>query len=57
MSDVSMSASSGMAIEATTSPPSLVDHLVEVAGQDPILMGATGYLDTVFTSRLMGDSE
>lgn len=44
-------------LEAPVTPPSLADHLAAVAGQDPILMGATGYLDDVFTSRLAGDSE
>jgi Concanavalin A-like lectin/glucanases superfamily len=37
--------------------PTLEEQLKAIAGLDPILMGATGYLDPIFTSRLAGDSE
>lgn len=40
-------------------PPLLVqtplkDHIAAAAGMDPILLGATGYGDNVFTLRLWG---
>lgn len=38
-------------------PPALVDSILGVIGSDPILLGATSYLDTVFTSRLASDTE
>jgi hypothetical protein len=38
-------------------PPSLADQIISVAGQDPILLGATGYMDNIFTSRLAGKTE
>jgi hypothetical protein len=38
-------------------PPSLEDQILGVLDQDPILLGASGYLDTVFTSRLAGDPQ
>jgi hypothetical protein len=37
--------------------PSLEDQIIGVAGEDPILMGASGYLNELFTSRLLSDSE
>jgi hypothetical protein len=38
-----------------TAPP-LVDQIAALAGQDPALMGASGYGDDVFTTRLWGDT-
>jgi hypothetical protein len=55
-----LEASTTVQISAVTQPkppPSLADQIASVAGRDPILLGATGYMDTVFTSRLAGDSE
>jgi hypothetical protein len=37
-----------------TTPP-LVDQIAALAGQDPAMLGATGYADEVFTTRLAGD--
>jgi hypothetical protein len=42
-------------VEAAPYP--LLFHILAAEGQDPILLGATGYADTVFTSRLVSDSE
>jgi hypothetical protein len=39
-----------------TTPP-LVDQIAALAGLDPAMLGATGYMDDVFTTRLAGDSE
>ena len=60
---VNMAASTSMVVRGTAIPvgpppaPSLADQIAAVVGQDPVLLGATGYLDDVFTSRLTGDSE
>jgi hypothetical protein len=57
---VAMSAQAGMRVDAkvtTIYGPSLVDQIAALAGEDPALIGATGYLDDIFTSRLMSDSE
>jgi len=37
--------------------PTLEEQIAAVAGQDPSFLGATGYLDDVFTSRLASDTE
>jgi hypothetical protein len=37
----------------TTTP--LVDQIAALSGQDPAMLGATGYIDDVFTTRLAGD--
>jgi hypothetical protein len=57
--EVVMAATSGMTIAAQVLPfpPPLIDQIMAVVGQDPALIGATGYLDEVFTSRLMGDPD
>jgi hypothetical protein len=39
-----------------TKPP-LEWQIGQLVGTDPILLGASGYLDPVFTTRLVGDSE
>jgi hypothetical protein len=44
-------------IATNDQPPSLVESMLGTVGQDPSFLGATGYLDTVFTSRLMSDTE
>jgi hypothetical protein len=60
---VNMAASTSMRVSATVTrlgpvtPPSLADQIAAVINEDPILLGATGYLDDVYTSRLVGDSE
>ena len=58
---VVMHATTDMQVVATTHhitpvAPTLADQIAAVAGQDPILLGATGYGDDVFTSRLVGDT-
>jgi hypothetical protein len=54
---VNMSVTTSMAVvgnsHITTTP--LVDQIAALAGQDPALLGATGYADDVFTTRLAGD--
>lgn len=35
---------------------SLEDHIAAAAGMDPVLLGATGYGDNVFTLRLWGST-
>jgi hypothetical protein len=42
---------------APAAPPSLADQIAALAGQDPLMVGATGYLDDIFTTRLLSDSE
>lgn len=56
---VALSATTSMTVDGTLTyePPSLFDQITAVAGEDPILLGATGYVDTVFTSRLASDTE
>lgn len=56
---VAMSGTASMQTDAGVVhvPPTLEDQIISVAGQDPILMGATGYMDNVFTTRLVGDTE
>lgn len=60
---VNMAASTSMWVIATVVPgplpvpPSLADQIAAVIDQDPILLGATGYLDDVYTSRLVGDTD
>lgn len=51
------SANTSLVVDATTQPnmPTLAGHLAAVANLDPLLLGATAYLDDVFTSRLAGD--
>lgn len=51
---VQMSASSDL-----ESPhiPTLEEQIKALEGQDPLLVGSTGYMDDVFTNRLWGDSE
>jgi len=53
---VSMSATSSMTVKLTRIPPELADSLEAVANLDPLLLGATAYLDDVFTTRLIGDT-
>jgi hypothetical protein len=58
---VHMSATASMMVTAEVhhiSPvfPTLAEQIAAVAGEDPILLGATGYGDDVFTSRLVGDT-
>lgn len=60
---VTMSAQAGMnvagqigAVPAFT-PTTLEEHVAALSGErDPILLGATGYLDDVYTSRMVGDT-
>ena len=56
---VELSAAAAMMVSAVVDHvmPSLEDQLAALAGQDPILLGATGYMDNVFTTRLVGDTE
>jgi len=54
---VAMAATTSMSVVGNshvTTPP-LVDQIAALAGQDPALIGATGYIDDVFTTRLAGD--
>ena len=54
---VTMSATASLAVVGTshvTTPP-LVNQIIALAGQDPALIGAIGYADDVFTTRLLGD--
>lgn len=44
-------------IISKVAPYPLAFHIAAAAGTDPILWGATGYADEVFTVRLVGDSE
>jgi hypothetical protein len=58
--DVALQAGASMSVSATVdhvSEPSLEEQITALAGQDPILLGATGYMDPVFTTRLVGDTE
>ena len=52
-----MSATTSMAVTGNShiTTPSLYEQIVAVCGQDPALLGATGYVDDVFTTRLVGD--
>jgi hypothetical protein len=52
-----MAATTSMAVVGTSyvMTPLLVDQIAALAGQDPALLGATGYMDDVFTTRLAGD--
>jgi hypothetical protein len=57
---VTMSARASLVVFPEPGPvtlPSLEDQLLSVLDQDPIFVGATGYLDPVFTTRLVGDTE
>jgi hypothetical protein len=54
---VTMAATSSLVVIGTshiTTPP-LVDQVLGVLGQDPALIGAMGYVDDMFTTRLAGD--
>lgn len=54
---ITMTATASMAVVGNshiTTPP-LVDQIAALAGQDPAMIGATGYIDEVFTTRLAGD--
>lgn len=54
---VSMAATTSMVVVGNshvTTPP-LVDQIAALAGQDPAMIGATGYMDDAFTTRLAGD--
>jgi hypothetical protein len=57
--DTVLSGSTSISVEAVVVvvPTSLEDQITAVAGQDTILMGATGYLDVIATSRLASDTE
>jgi hypothetical protein len=54
---VSMTATTSMAVVGNShvTTPLLVDQIIALAGQDPAMLGATGYIDDVFTTRLAGD--
>jgi hypothetical protein len=54
---VTMAATTSMAVVGNShvTTPLLVDQILGVIGQDPALLGATGYVDDVFTTRLAGD--
>lgn len=57
--DAALTASAAIQAQATTTPmqmPSLADQIAAVAGQDSLLIGASGYMDDVFTTRLWGDT-
>jgi len=56
---VSLAAITGMTVQVTLAGPmpTLAEQIAAVAGEDPIFLGATGYVDTVFTSRLASDTE
>jgi hypothetical protein len=51
---VTMTASTTMVV-TPLQPPPLVDQIIALSGQDPALLGAMGYMDDVFTTRLVGD--
>lgn len=56
---ISMAVTTTMAVVGNshiTTPP-LVDQIAALAGQDPALLGATGYIDDVFPVRLVGDTQ
>ena len=54
---VTMTATTAMVVVGNShiTTPSLLAQVTAVAGQDPALLGATGYGDEVYTTRLMGD--
>lgn len=54
---VSMSATTSMVVVGNShiTTPSLVDQIAALGGRDPAMIGATGYVDDVFTTRLAGD--
>lgn len=54
---VAMSATTSMVVtgDSHITTPSLYEQIVAICGQDPALLGATGYVDDVFTTRLVGD--
>lgn len=54
---VSMSATTAMVVTGNShiTTPLLVDQIAALVGQDPAMIGATGYVDDVFTTRLAGD--
>ena len=56
---VMMSVSAKLTVDADVrrKAPSLFDQIQALEGQDPIMVGATGYMDDIFTTRLVSDSE
>jgi len=57
--EVHMQVSAKMMVEADVrrKAPTLFDQIQALEGQDPIMVGATGYMDDIFTTRLVSDSE
>lgn len=55
---VTMTATSSMAVVGNShvTTPLLVDQIAALAGRDPAMLGATSYMDDVFTVRLSGDT-
>jgi hypothetical protein len=56
---VTMASHTSMSVAAVVRPkvPTLLDQITALEGQDPLMVGATGYLDDIFTTRLVGDSQ
>ena len=54
---VSMTATADLDVvgDSHVTTPTLLQHVTAVAGQDPALIGALGYGDEVYTTRLVGD--
>jgi hypothetical protein len=54
---VTMSATTALFVvgNSVPKPIPLIDQIQGVLGQDPALLGATGYMDDVFPTRLSGD--
>lgn len=54
---VIMVATASMWVRPGNFPAPLEEQILSVLGEDPILLGASGYLDTIFTTRLVGTVE
>ena len=52
-----LSMQSSMQVGDVPQPPTLLEAMLGTVGQDPSFLGATGYLDDVFTTRLASDTE
>jgi len=52
-----MSATTSMVVTGNShiTTPTLLQQITAVVDQDPALIGAQGYVDEVYTTRLVGD--
>jgi len=54
---VTMSATTSMVVTGNShiTTPTLLQQITAVVDQDPALIGAQGYVDEVYSTRLVGD--